>query len=57
MSVNIIMPIIYQNVELNSDCKKKERAFTEKDLFCDCGKKKTKTKSKTKSKKSAVSRP
>ena len=54
MSVNIIMPIIYQNVELNSDCKKKERPFTEKDLFCDCVKKKTK--SKTKSKKSAVLR-
>ena len=49
------MPIIYKDVELNSDCKKKVRPFTEKDLFCDCGKKKTK--SKTKSKKSAVSRP
>lgn len=48
------MPIIYKAAELNSDTKKKERPFTEKDLFCDCGKKKPK--SKTKLKKSSASR-
>ena len=40
------MPIIYKDVELNEPVEevKKEKPFTERDLFCECRKKKKKKK-------------
>jgi len=42
------MPIIYKDVELNEPVEevKKEKPFTEKDLFCECRKRKKKKKKK-----------